>query len=209
MKSQLVKKSILAALLCAAGIANANTYTFNDGVLASGNSYTQSDFTLSVTTSNGGVLSHIGSGQYAGLWLGTTTASFGSYQFAFSKNITSISIQFDALSSTGGTPVETIGNFASSNGAATISYTNLNGTTFNGSTIFSETNDGRGLITYSGPSFSGFSFDHAQNPSQNGFVIEQITIQTAPVPEPETYALMMAGLGLMGVVARRRKAMQA
>jgi hypothetical protein len=26
-----------------------------------------------------------------------------------------------------------------------------------------------------------------------------------PVPEPETYAMMMAGLGLMGVVARRRK----
>jgi hypothetical protein len=28
---------------------------------------------------------------------------------------------------------------------------------------------------------------------------------TAPIPEPETYAMMMAGLGLLGVVARRRK----
>lgn len=28
---------------------------------------------------------------------------------------------------------------------------------------------------------------------------------TAPVPEPETYAMLIAGLGLMGVVARRRK----
>jgi hypothetical protein len=27
----------------------------------------------------------------------------------------------------------------------------------------------------------------------------------APVPEPETYAMMLAGLGLLGVVARRRK----
>jgi hypothetical protein len=27
----------------------------------------------------------------------------------------------------------------------------------------------------------------------------------APVPEPETYAMMLMGLGLMGFVARRRK----
>ncbi len=29
--------------------------------------------------------------------------------------------------------------------------------------------------------------------------------QTAPVPEPETYAMMLAGLGLLGFVGRRRK----
>jgi probable HAF family extracellular repeat protein len=28
---------------------------------------------------------------------------------------------------------------------------------------------------------------------------------TAPVPEPETYAMMLAGLGLLGLTARRRK----
>ncbi len=28
---------------------------------------------------------------------------------------------------------------------------------------------------------------------------------TTPIPEPETYAMMLAGLGLMGLVARRRK----
>ena len=30
-----------------------------------------------------------------------------------------------------------------------------------------------------------------------------------PVPEPETYAMFMAGLGLMGFIARRRKNVQA
>ena len=32
-----------------------------------------------------------------------------------------------------------------------------------------------------------------------------ITAQVAAVPEPETYAMLMAGLGLMGAVARRRR----
>jgi len=31
----------------------------------------------------------------------------------------------------------------------------------------------------------------------------------APIPEPETYAMMLAGLGLMGFVARRRKQKEA
>ena len=31
-------------------------------------------------------------------------------------------------------------------------------------------------------------------------------LQITAVPEPETYAMMLAGLGLMGFVARRRKA---
>jgi hypothetical protein len=31
------------------------------------------------------------------------------------------------------------------------------------------------------------------------------TVVAAPVPEPETYAMMLAGLGLLGVMTRRRK----
>lgn len=33
----------------------------------------------------------------------------------------------------------------------------------------------------------------------------QLNSQLAPVPEPETYALMLAGLGAVGFIARRRK----
>ncbi|MFG6439596.1 PEP-CTERM sorting domain-containing protein [Roseateles sp. LKC17W] len=34
----------------------------------------------------------------------------------------------------------------------------------------------------------------------------QLTLTTAPVPEPETYALLIAGLGVVAAVARRRRA---
>jgi hypothetical protein len=32
-----------------------------------------------------------------------------------------------------------------------------------------------------------------------------LDIAATPVPEPETYAMMLAGLGLMGFIARRRR----
>lgn len=35
---------------------------------------------------------------------------------------------------------------------------------------------------------------------------EVSTLPAAPVPEPETYVMMLAGLGLLGVMTRRRKA---
>lgn len=34
----------------------------------------------------------------------------------------------------------------------------------------------------------------------------QFTLTTAPVPEPETYALLIAGLGVVGAIVRRRRA---
>jgi hypothetical protein len=49
------------------------------------------------------------------------------------------------------------------------------------------------------------------NAGGNDFAVDDIyfgtrsTVNVTPVPEPETYAMMLAGLGLLGVVARRRK----
>jgi hypothetical protein len=37
------------------------------------------------------------------------------------------------------------------------------------------------------------------------FYADQLVVRVSAVPEPETYAMMIAGLGLMGYVARRRK----
>ena len=70
---------------------------------------------------------------------------------------------------------------------------------------------------YLSPASSAFynialtSFINAEGtvtPTANGFMIDNgggSQHFAAPIPEPETYALMMAGLGVMGFVARRRK----
>jgi hypothetical protein len=34
-------------------------------------------------------------------------------------------------------------------------------------------------------------------------------VSVSPVPEPETYAMLLAGLGLVGAMARRRKVFSA
>jgi len=60
---------------------------------------------------------------------------------------------------------------------------------------------------------SGFRFDH-ENPLHVGggtFWEAHISgsIPAAPIPEPETYAMLLAGLGLLSFVARRGKQKQA
>ena len=46
------------------------------------------------------------------------------------------------------------------------------------------------------------SFDQNNQTKEQDYTIELVT---APIPEPETYALMLAGLGVVGFMARRRK----
>ena len=55
---------------------------------------------------------------------------------------------------------------------------------------------------------STVSFDSQTN-SAFGAALDNVRVSvdgtTAPIPEPETYALMLAGLGVMGFAVRRRK----
>jgi hypothetical protein len=123
---------------------------------------------------------------------------------AFSLAISSIEIEFDALTDLGAPPAETIFNFSNSNGAVSIGYTNQDGTTFDGTTITATTattpGNGQGIITFAGPTFNSFAFDHSQG-IQNGFVIDRIVIDSAVIPEPSTALLL--GFGLVDLSVRR------
>jgi hypothetical protein len=57
-----------------------------------------------------------------------------------------------------------------------------------------------GAVCMTGTSLDGYG----SVGTMSGYPISQV-ITTAAVPEPESYAMMLAGLGLMGFVARRRK----
>ena len=49
-----------------------------------------------------------------------------------------------------------------------------------------------------------FSGNTDQDWADEGFGIDNVKVSTSAVPEPSTYALMIAGLGLGGLMARRR-----
>ena len=92
---------------------------------------------------------------------------------------------------------------------AEVSYLSGSSTT---SQIFSATNSGTYWTDWSTHSMnfiadsSSVTFQFKDvNPTTNGHDIGLDNVSVTAVPEPETYALFMAGLGLMGFVARRRK----
>jgi opacity protein-like surface antigen len=62
-----------------------------------------------------------------------------------------------------------------------------------------------GFIAGGGENITGMTFN-SQIGSTAAPALDNVTLgNTAPIPEPQTYALLLAGLGLLGFAARRRR----
>lgn len=70
-----------------------------------------------------------------------------------------------------------------------------------------------GGTTYRGTAAYGFNFYNGyqgiDDQDLTGYALLVHDGDVSPAPEPETYAMLLAGLGLMGAMTRRRKAQQA
>jgi hypothetical protein len=64
--------------------------------------------------------------------------------------------------------------------------------------------DESGILTASNVAAGSYYIEIAGNAIGTQGGVYQFAMNTAPVPEPETYALMLAGLGLLGFVGKRR-----
>jgi hypothetical protein len=85
-------------------------------------------------------------------------------------------------------------------GGATTAFTSLNLPLF----IYNGNQNFASYVGFSGNSGSMIQSLTFESPRINAFEASNFSV-TTPIPEPETYALMLAGLGAIGFVARRRK----
>lgn len=129
----------------------------------------------------------VGNGPYVG-WVNIDPEI--TFHWNSPVNVTSVTFYFDDSNGAGG--------------VSAPSSVDVNGTNFPiadpvGSAPFS--------FVASGLSFTGNDLAVTIHRNNAWVFLSEVQFNVSPVPEPETYAMLLAGLGLLGFTARRKKLM--
>lgn len=216
-RTTLTPKLIVVAIAMLAGSAHAAIQTYSDesAWLADMSSHritsttTDAEFSMpaSVTVAGGGsaltsfsapLTTYVVGSSWA-TWVNQPTTN-GLPVYFSSDTTLSFNFQGGALS---GTPVDSFGFYLESN---IRSVFNVSLGLASGQSV-TQTVDGNGGAKFFGWSGSAVNtVTLTADPASGGFAFGHFYEGvTAPVPEPETYAMLLAGLGVLGTVARRRQ----
>jgi T5SS/PEP-CTERM-associated repeat protein len=200
-----------ATLNVASGVTLNNGLVMPNGGILAGNG----TFGTAITAGSGVVLSPGNSPGTLSFASGLTLAGGGGLTFQVQLAGGTAGTGYDLVNVSGGTLNITANNSL----PFTITLQSLDGTgapgnvsDFNATTPYSWTifTAAGGITGFSASDFVINTSGFTNNPSLSGFFVaqsgNQILLDFAPVPEPSTYALISAGLGLVGFTLRRRRA---
>jgi len=194
-------KSLLVAAVSAlvlSSAAHASFITFTDRAaweLAVGGSF--SEETFSTTTPTGFSIQEVGSGHSTGISNGVyhdrTVLDTAYTNYNFNSMINAFGANWDLRPGGAGQGLQ----LYFGNQLITPQIAN----TYTGGFFGLVSTTAFNLVSVHSGTYSGFAETHN--------VDNVVFSSVSAVPEPESYALMLAGLGLVGAIARRRKAKQA
>lgn len=197
-------KHILVPTFFAAlfGVAQAGTLEIANSSVINFNNYNGQPLTITGTQNTGfwGSLFTTSSGVFSATYLGNESGYINNFSFGFGGGtlLESNSLGRTISKSVG---LGTVGFSFSDN--AGLGHTFANGSqqqnSFGFAILKGQTNR-YGTFDY----LLGFNDSYTGDADYDDFVVG-VNFVTAPVPEPETYAMLLAGLGLIGFSARRRK----
>lgn len=196
--------AVTLSALILTSVGTAQAASFNNGTGLSGTFVTETFGVGQPNNTAAGTL-------FAGLTFGPNIYTSNLYNGAFANFSGTVLTNFFPCCT-----AVTEFSFNSNVSAAAFAFvTNAGSSTFvaklNGVTVesFSAPTNTSGSTNFYG--FSGIVFNSIEiqsGGSNNAYALDNLQ-SVAAVPEPETYALMLAGLGLMGAVVRRRSAKRA